>query len=161
MELSIVVAVDEGGVIGRDGDLPWHLSADLQRFKKITMGKPLLMGRRTWESIGRPLPGRRNLVVSRRGDFAAPGAEVFPSIDDALGALASVPEVMVIGGASLYQALLPSVTRLYLTRVHARCRGEVRFPDIKQQEWTEIARETHPGDERNDYAMTFIDYQRP
>ncbi len=155
MMLSLIVAMDERGLIGRAGGLPWHLPADLRHFKQTTLGKPVVMGRRTWESIGRPLPERRNLVVSRSPGFAAEGAETVPSLDEALARCAGEPEAVVIGGAGLYAAALPHARRLYLTRVHGCFEGDVYFPHWNPGEWRERERVERPADERNPYALTF------
>lgn len=155
MILTLIVAVADNGVIGADGRLPWRLPADLRHFKAATMGKPVLMGRRTWESLGRPLPGRRNVVVSRRSDWQPAGAEVFPSPDAALEAVAGEPEVMVIGGAELYAALLPRAHRIALTRVHAKPEGDTTFPGLGP-EWRETSREHRPADAENPHELDFI-----
>ena len=118
--VSLVVAADEEGGIGRGGGLPWHLPADLKHFRALTMGKPVIMGRRTWESIGRPLPGRRNVVVSRQPSLQVPGCEVAGSLDDALRLADDAAEACVIGGAEIYRLALPLADQIHLTRVHAR-----------------------------------------
>ena len=163
MRVSIVVAVADNGVIGRDGQLPWHLPADLQHFKSLTLGKPVLMGRRTWESIGRPLPGRRNIVLSR-----APVAEVaggtsvegVTSLAEAMARCAAVDELCVIGGADLFRAALPVATLLHLTRVHATVEGDVYFPAYDEREWREVARREHAADERHAFALSFVSFER-
>lgn len=160
MRVNVVVAVDRGGVIGRDGGLPWKLARDLQRFREITLGHPLVMGRRTHESIGRPLPGRLNLVLSRDPRYLAPGCVTVPSLEAALAACAELPEVMIVGGAALYAAALPLAQRLFLTEVAATTEGDVRFPDFDRRAWCETARETHPADERNEYACDFVVLER-
>lgn len=152
--LSIVVALDRNGVIGRDGALPWRLPADLQRFKAITMGKPIVMGRRTHASIGRPLPGRRNVVLSRQPGFEAPGCVVYASLDDALAAL-DAPEVMIVGGAALYAEALPRASRLYLTEVNAEVSGDTRFPPFDRGDWREVSAESRAADARNAHDCTF------
>lgn len=157
--ISIIVAVAENGVIGRHGDLPWRLPDDLRRFKELTMGKPVIMGRRTWESLGRPLPGRRNIVVSRTPAFAAAGAEVAHTLPDALQRAADEPDVFVIGGAQLYAEALTLAHRLYVTRVHATVEGDVFFPRWRPEDWTEIASTPHPADARHPYAFTFHVYK--
>ncbi len=162
MQLAIVVAVADNGVIGRNGDLPWHLPDDLQHFKKLTMGKPIVMGRRTHESIGRALPGRRNLVVSRSAaDNPVAGAvEWVRSLDEAMERCAEAPELCVIGGAALYASALPRAHMLHLTRVHARPVGDVYFPELAVAQWREIDRVEHAADERHAYAMSFVTLQR-
>jgi len=154
--LTLVAAVGANGVIGVAGGLPWRLPADLQHFKALTLGKPVLMGRRTWDSLGRPLPGRRNLVVTRQAGFAATGAEVFATVDAALAAVTDQPEVMVIGGGELYTQLLPQATVLELTEVAATLVGDAFFPAFDPAVWPEVSREAHAADERHAYAYTFV-----
>ena len=158
--LTLIAAVGENGVIGVGGGLPWRLPADLQRFKALTLGKPVLMGRRTWDSLGRPLPGRRNLVVTRQPDFAAPGAEVFGDVETALAACAEAPEVMVIGGGELYAQLLPRAAVLELTEVAAAVQGDAFFPPWRPEEWREVARTHHPADDRHAHACCFVRRER-
>jgi dihydrofolate reductase len=155
MKLSVIVALARNGVIGRDGGLPWHLPADLLRFRAITMGKPIVMGRRTHVSIGRVLPGRRNVVLSRDTTFTAPGCEVFASLDSALAALADQAETMIIGGAALYTEALPRAARLHVTEVDAEIAGDVYFPALDRSQWHEVACEKHPADGANPYAYCF------
>ena len=159
MTITLIVAVAENGVIGRGGQLPWRLPADLKHFKAVTMGKPVLMGRRTWESIGRPLPGRRNIVVSRQPGYAAAGAEVFAGLDDALRALGAEAEVMIIGGAEIYRAALAQATRVHLTRVHAAPEGDVFFLPLDAG-WRRVAGERREADAANPQAMTFETWER-
>ncbi len=166
MIVSIIAAVAENGVIGRDGDLPWRLSSDLRRFKEITLGKPVVMGRKTWDSIGRPLPGRANIVVSRNADFVADGADVAADIDAALeiarrrAAETGADEIFVIGGAALYEAALGLAGRLYLTEVQAAVSGDTHFPDVDRALWREIARETRPAGEKDDHPHAFVTLER-
>ena len=134
MIISIIVAVAENGVIGSDNRLPWRLPDDLKRFKALSLGKPVVMGRRTFESIGRPLPGRTNIVVSRQPGLAIEGAIVAPSLDAALAAAGAVPEVVVIGGADIFRQALPRTDTIHLTRVHARVAGDVLFPGARSGE---------------------------
>lgn len=158
--VTLVAAIAENSVIGNGNRMPWHLPADLKRFKALTMGKPILMGRKTFESIGKPLPGRRNLVLTRSADFAEPGAETVGSVEQALDTTADVPELMVIGGAEVYRLFLPHARRMYITRVHAPIAGDTRFPNCDWNEWRKVDRSTHPVDEKNAYAMTFITLER-
>ena len=158
--VSIVVAADEQGGIGRDGGLPWHLPEDLKRFKALTMGKPMVMGRRTWDSIGRPLPGRRSLVVSRQPGFTAPGAEVFGSLEAALAAAAPAAETCVIGGAEIYAQALSRAGLIHLTRVHASAGADTFFPALDPADWEEIAREDRPADARHACALSFLTLRR-
>jgi dihydrofolate reductase len=156
----LVVAATDAGVIGRDGALPWHLPADLRRFKAMTLGKPILMGRRTFDSIGRPLPGRTNLVLTRSRDWHADGVVVVRSFEEALQRAAGAPELMVIGGAELYRLALPSARRIELTRVHADVPGDTFLPPFSRDEWREVAREDHPADERNAFSVSFVTLER-
>lgn len=143
--ISFVVAVARNGVIGRDGGLPWHISADLRRFKEITMGKPIIMGRKTWESLPRrPLPGRRNIVITRTRDYDAPGAEVAASVAEALALCHGEPDVSVIGGGEIYRLFWPLVDRLYLTEVDLAVAGDTFFPAVVPEEWEETGREIYP-----------------
>jgi dihydrofolate reductase len=159
--LTVIVAVAENGVIGRENDLPWRLPADLKRFKRLTMGHPIVMGRRTWESIGRPLPGRTSVVLTRRDDFALPeGVLRAGSLDDALEHLAGEEEVFVIGGASVYAEALPRADRVQLTRVHAEPPGDVRFPGLEASRWRAVAEERHVRDDRHEHDFTFFTYER-
>jgi dihydrofolate reductase len=152
--VTLVVAVADSGVIGRDNALPWHLPDDLKRFKQLTLGKPVVMGRKTFESIGKPLPGRQNIVVSRDPNYHRDGITVVQGIDAAVEAAAGAPEVMVIGGAELFRLFLPRATRVHLTRVHGDIDGDVRWPALDHT-WEPVARERHEADERHAYAMTF------
>jgi dihydrofolate reductase len=158
--VSLVVAADEEGGIGRDGGLPWHMPADLRHFRALTMGKPVIMGRRTWESIGRPLPGRRNIVVSRQGDLEIPGCEVVGSLAAALGLVADAPEACVIGGAEMYRLALPGADVVHLTRVHTRVRADTFMPPLHPAEWQEKTREDHAADERHAFPYSFITLER-
>jgi dihydrofolate reductase len=158
--LSVVVATDERGGIGRDGGLPWHLPEDLKRFKALTMGKPIVMGRRTWDSIGRPLPGRRSIVVSRQAGLAIAGAEVVGSLEQALEAAAVAPEVCVIGGAELYRLALPLAEVIHLTRVHATVEADTFLPALDPGDWEEVSGERHEADERHAHAYSFVTLRR-
>ncbi len=153
--ISLIVAASANDVIGAQGELPWRLSDDLRRFKEVTMGKPIVMGRKTWDSIGRPLPGRQNIVITRQGDFAAEGCDVVGSVDEALSAAGDAAEVMIIGGSQVYALFLPRADRLYLTRVHARIDGDAFFPAISETEWRLVSEEHHAADERNEHAFSF------
>jgi dihydrofolate reductase len=162
VKLSLVVAAAENGVIGRAGDLPWKLPADLQHFKKLTVGKTILMGRKTWVSLGRPLPQRDNWVISRAAGFDAPGARVFESLDYAYAAADSekITELMIIGGAQIYAQTLPIAQTLYLTRVHAPVDGDTHLPEFDASAFEQTQREDHAADERHAYAYSFITLQR-
>jgi dihydrofolate reductase len=158
--ISLIVAMDRNRLIGRGNALPWHLPADLAHFKSITMGKPIVMGRKTYESIGRPLPGRHNIVVSRNPDFSAPGCTVVASVDAALAAAGRVPEIMVIGGAQLYAEMLPRAQRIYLTRVEAAFEGDAWFPALDTAVWRECQRAEHAPDDRNPCPYVFLVLER-
>ena len=161
MRLTAVVAATENNVIGRDNGMPWHLPADLQHFKAVTLGKPVLMGRRTFEAIGRPLPGRRNLVLTRDAGFAAAGVDVFGSLDAALAAAGDVPELMVIGGQAIYELALPQVTRVHLTRLHMQVEGDAFFPVLAPAQWQQVScSERRAADERNACDMSFLVLER-
>lgn len=159
--LSLIVAVAENGVIGRDNRLPWHLPGDLKYFKAMTLGKPVLMGRKTWESLGRPLPGRPNVVITRDPAFQADGASVGHSLDEGLRLARDLAgpegEVMVIGGADLFRACLDQADRLYLTEVHRAYDGDVFFPPLDRSRWVEASRQHHDGDP----AYSLVVLQRP
>lgn len=159
-EIAIVVAMDRNHVIGREGGLPWHLPSDLRHFKRLTMGRPIIMGRRTHASIGRPLPGRDNIVVTGNPAYLAPGCRIAHSLEEALSLAADAPVACVIGGAALYREALPLASRIYLTEVHADAHGDVRFPQFDRARWCEVAREYHPADARNPYAHSFVELVR-
>jgi len=141
--VHIVAAVASNGIIGARGKLPWHLPQDLQHFKRLTLGHPVIMGRRTWESLGRALPGRENIVVTRRRGYEAPGAAVASSLDAALALCAGEPIAFVIGGGELYAAALPLAAGLVLTEIHKDFEGDARFPDFDRAKWRETQRESH------------------
>ena len=159
MRLSLIVAVAKNRVIGNKNEMPWHLPADFAYFKKITTGHPIIMGRKTFESIGRPLPGRRNIVVSRNPAFQADGVEVVHSLDKAVTACQS-EDSFVIGGATLYAEALPRVDRVYLTEVDAAPDGDTLFPALDKNQWREISRERREADEKNIHAMEFVVLER-
>jgi dihydrofolate reductase len=159
--LTAVVAATENQVIGRDNGMPWHLPADLQHFKAVTLGKPVLMGRRTFAAIGRPLPGRRNLVLTRDLEFTAAGVETFSTLEQALAAAGDVDELMIIGGQTVYELALPHVQRVHLTRLHMQLEGDAHFPDLPPEQWREVSRSARrPADERNACDMTFLVLER-
>ena len=158
-QISLIVAVARNGVIGRGGTLPWRLPADLQHFKRVTMGSAVIMGRKTWESIGRPLPGRRNLVITRQSGYRAEGAEVFGSLDAALMATRGEP-AFVIGGAELYAQALPHAGRLYVTRIEAEIAGDTLFPEVEERDWTMVEEIVRPADAQNGYEMRFQTLER-
>lgn len=158
--VALVVAAAANNVIGRDGRLPWRQSEDLKRFKAITMGSSIIMGRATWESIGRPLPGRRNIVLTRRTDYPADGAIVVNSPAAALAAADPGAEIMVIGGGEIYALFLPIARRIYLTRIHAEVDGDAFFPDLDAGDWTVTERTSQPADADNDYPSSFLVLER-
>lgn len=159
MRVSLIVAVAKNGVIGRDGDLPWRIPADLGFFKQTTMGKPIVMGRKTWASIGRALPGRTNIVLTRDRQFQAEGATVVADFDAALAAAGEAAEVMVIGGAEVYAMALPHASRIYLTEVHAAPEGDTYLPEFSRDDWCETAREDHEA-EGETPAFSFVTLER-
>jgi dihydrofolate reductase len=158
--MALIAAMAQNRVIGRNNQLPWRLSADLKHFKALTMGKPIVMGRRTHESIGRPLPGRQNIVVTRDPDYSAQGCTVVHSISQALDAAGPEAEVMIMGGAELYRQTIGQADQLYLTLVQADIEGDVWFPEIDPGQWHEIERQRHLADEHNEYDYDFIVMQR-
>lgn len=160
MIVSVIVAMSEEGVIGRDGRLPWHLPDDLREFKRLTMGHVLVMGRQTFESVGRALPGRRSIVLTRRGDVCPPGVETAPSLEAAFDLAAGAPEVFVAGGAAVYRAALPRADRLYVTVVHAHVAGDVRFPPLDWNAWRLEGETHHPADAHHAFPFTFRRYSR-
>ena len=160
MSLSFIVAVGENGVIGIDGDLPWRLPADLQRFKKRTMGKPILMGRKTHESIGRPLPGRPNWVLTRQPEKIHQDCLILGSLEEAVAKAKQEDEIMVIGGAEVYRALLPSADKMFLTVVHAKPHGDTFFPGLIANDWRVTDKTYFPADEKNEFAQTELVLQR-
>ena len=158
--ISIIVAAAENGAIGSANRLPWRLPDDLKRFKALSLGKPIVMGRRTFDSIGRPLPGRTNIVISRQAGLAIEGVVVVPSLDAALAAAGNAPEIVVIGGAQIFQQVLPRTDVIHLTRVHAHIPGDVFFAKLDPASWREAAVEHHAADERHQYAFSFVTLQR-
>ena len=160
MKLAIIVATDEQRLIGKENNLPWKLSADLQYFRRITMGKPLIMGRNTHESIGRALPGRQNIVLTSDVTYQAKGCDIAHSVDEALACCEYEDEVMVMGGSSLYSQFLPQADKLYLTLVHTTLTGDTWFPKWDKLEWKQISCETHQADDKNDYDYSFFVYER-
>lgn len=158
--ISLVAAMAENGTIGRDNSLPWRLPEDLKRFKALTMGKLLLMGRKTYESIGRPLPGRTNLVLTRDREWRAEGVIVVRSLGQALRHARDAQELVAIGGAEIYRLLMPFARRIHLTLVHAEIPGDTFFPDFDPTQWADVECLSHPADERNAYPFTFVTLER-
>lgn len=159
MKVSIIVAMAHDRVIGVDNQLPWHLPADLKYFKAVTMGKPVLMGRKTYESIGRPLPGRTNIVVTRNKEWQADGVCVAGSLEDGLRAAGRADEVMIIGGAQIYGEALVRADKLYITEVDLNVKGDAFFPAFNAEEWREVSRESHAA-EANTPAHAYVVYER-
>ena len=160
MKVSIVVAMDENGLIGANNRLPWHLPADLRHFKALTMGHPLLMGRRTHESIGRPLPGRHNIVLTHRRDYDAEGCTVIHSLEAARDAAGAAAELMIIGGEAVFRQLLPQTGTIHLTRIHHAFEGNTWFPELAAGAWREVARQDCAADNDNRFAYSFIRLER-
>ena len=160
MDISLIAALDRNYAIGRGGAMPWHLPEDLKRFKALTMGKPVLMGRKTALAIGRALPGRTNLVLTRSGEVPFAGQRAVASLDEAIAA-AGDEELMVIGGGEIYALALPRATRLHLTWIDTEASdADAHFPRLDPAEWHETSREAHSADARHEYAFTFVDYER-
>ncbi|WP_274620346.1 type 3 dihydrofolate reductase [Colwellia maritima] len=172
--LSMIVATANNNIIGKDNDMPWHLPADLAYFKKVTLGKPIIMGRKTYESIGRALPGRRNIVISRDENYTpqgkgAEGVDVVTSVEQALAFIdrlnemnvdETIEEVMVIGGGAIYQHCLPKADRLYVTHIKADIDGDTQFPDYDDGSWQKVSSELRESDDKNSYDLYFCVYQR-
>lgn len=163
--LSLVVAMARNGVIGRDNAMPWHLPDDLRHFKALTMGKPMLMGRKTFAAIGKPLPGRTSLVLTRDPEWRAEGAGAAQviavhSLDEAFQKAGAAPELCIVGGAEIFELTLPIAQLIHLTRIHADIPGDTVFPPLDTSQWRETARVEHPADERHAYAMTFSTLER-
>jgi len=168
--LSMIVATADNNIIGKDNDMPWHLPADLAYFKKVTLGKPIIMGRKTYESIGRPLPGRRNIVISRDVSYSPQGkgaeaVDVVTSVEEALALVdgsngdEAVDEIMVIGGGAIYAHCLPKADRLYVTHIQADIEGDTQFPDYDDGNWQKVSSELRDSDEKNIHALDFCVYQ--
>ena len=158
--ISIIVAASTNNVIGVQGALPWRLSDDLKRFKRLTMGKPVVMGRLTWESIGRPLPGRQNIIITRRSGYAAAGCDVVTSPAAALEIAGDAKEIMIIGGSEIYALFLPKAGRLHLTRVHADIAGDAFFPAIDDDDWALVSCDVNESSDDNEFAFEFMTYER-
>lgn len=156
MRRTLVVAVARNGVIGRDNKLPWRLPDEIAYFKRVTMGHPIVMGRRTWESIGKPLPGRKNIVVTHQRDYQARGCIVVHSLDDAWTAAGDADEVCIIGGTTLFEESLPIADRIHYTEVEADVEGDTFFPSFDRTQWQEREVERHPADERHPYAYRIL-----
>ncbi|MCB1827108.1 MAG: type 3 dihydrofolate reductase [Coxiellaceae bacterium] len=157
--ISLIVAMAKNRVIGKDQQMPWHLPADLAHFKKVTMNKPIIMGRKTFESIGRPLPGRRNIVITRQS-IEIPGCDVCHSLEEALEAVAGEDEAMIIGGGNLYRQALSMAKRLYLTFIDLEVDGDTTFPEWNPSEWKEVSKTVHQPDQKNLYSYQFVTLEK-
>jgi len=166
MKIVLIAAFAQNRVVGINNTLPWHLPEDLKYFKRTTSGKAIIMGRKTYDSIGRPLPNRTNIVISRNRDFQADGVRVVASLEAAIelakevNFINDVQEVMVIGGASIYEAALPIADRLYLTHVHAEIEGDAYFPEVNYKQWVEVSREDYQASDKNPYDYSFVVYDK-
>ncbi|MFA8434009.1 MAG: dihydrofolate reductase [Marinifilaceae bacterium] len=160
MKVSIIVAASRNDVIGKDNDLIWHLSSDLKRFKSLTTGHHIIMGRKTFESIGKPLPNRTSIIITRQKDYSVDGCIVVNSLEEALSQVENEEEVFIIGGGSIYQEALEKADKIYLTRVHHDFDGDTFFPKLNAKDWESVAREDHMPDEKNPFPYSFIDLKR-
>lgn len=161
MKVSMIAAMANDRIIGLDNKMPWHLPADLQFFKRVTLGKPVIMGRKTYQSIGRPLPGRKNIVLTRDTSLTIEGVECVQTLEQAVEIVGNVEELMIIGGATIYQQFLAQADRLYLTYIDLETKGDTQFPDYKAiGEWCEMEHEAHLKDEKNAYNYEFITLDR-
>ena len=160
MKISLIVAMASNRAIGLNNQMPWHLSADLKKFKQITMGSPILMGRKTYESIGRPLPGRINIIISRNSSYQQDNCLVFDNIEKALATCHKYDEIFIIGGATFYEAMLAKADFLYLTQIHKTFDADTFFPEINPQQWKELAREDITDDQSVDFSYSFIKLER-
>jgi dihydrofolate reductase len=158
--VSVIVAMAQNGVIGRDNSLPWRLPEDLKRFRTFTLGKPILMGRKTFESLGRPLPERTNLVLTRDRSWFAHGVIVVHSVEEALAQAGSSAELVAIGGAEIYRLVLPFARRIYLTHVHADVPGDITFPEFDPTQWADVECSSQPADDEHAYPLTFVTLER-
>ena len=162
MKISLIAAVAENGVIGRQNDLPWHLPDDFAFFKRKTSHHPIIMGRKSLEALGKSLPNRTNIVITKNSDFQVEGVTTVHTLDDALAEAKAInqDEIFVIGGAEIYTMALPAATTLYLTEIHKAYEGDAYFPVFDRSEWREISRRPHPADERHEVAFDFVEYER-
>ncbi len=159
MTISLIAAISRNGIIGQGDGLPWHLPPDLKHFKALTVGKPVIMGRKTYETMAGPLPDRRNIVLTRQRDYSAEGAEVVHSLEEALARVSGETEVMVAGGAAVYETAISQADRMYLTFIHHEFPGDTEFPAYDEEEWVEADREDHPANE-HPYAFSFVLLER-
>lgn len=159
MIISLIAALDKNNLIGSDNGMPWHLPADFKHFKEVTMGKPIIMGRKTFESIGKPLPGRLNIVISRN-DFSAEGISSVSSIDAALALVSHLEEAIIIGGANIYQQMIDKVDRMYLTHIDASCEGDAWFPKFNLADWQVTNQVSYKADKKNNFDFSIVTYNR-
>ena len=160
MKISLIVAFDENRLIGNNNALPWHLPADLKHFKNITMGHHMIMGRKTFDSIGKPLPGRVSIIITRQKNYTIEGCVVVNTLEEALQKSEGQSEVFIIGGAQIFDCTLPMASDLYITQIHHAFKGDTYFPEIPAKDWIEISRENHIADEKNEWPYSFIHYQK-
>lgn len=156
MKISIIAALGQNNVIGKDNKLPWHLPADFKRFKQLTMGKPIILGSRTFESIGKPLPGRINIILTRNNCSRRPDVLFASSLEEAVALSQNHEELMICGGASVYKQFLPLATKMYLTLIHQAFQGNVFFPEYNKEEWQEVERIDNEADDDNPYPYSFV-----
>ena len=160
MKISIIVALSENNVVGINNQLPWHLSADLKRVKSLTMGHHLIMGRKTHESIGKPLPGRTNVIITRNRNYRSEGCTVVSGLKEALEISKSDSEVFIFGGGEIFLEALPLVNKIYMTRIHHHMDGDTHFPELNASEWKEISRQDFEADEKNNFNFSFIELEK-
>lgn len=161
MRISLIVAMDENGLIGAEGGMPWHLPNDLRHFKNITLGKPILMGRRTHESIGKPLPKRENIILTRDADYRAADCQTVTSFEQGCDLVRDhAEEIIVIGGAQIYKVALPIAQHIYLTRIHDAFEGDTWFPEFQREDWQQVSCERRPADDKNQHAHSYIELRR-
>ena len=161
MNLNLIVAIDENNGIGKNNQLPWYLPADLKHFKVLTMGHPIIMGRKTFDSIEKPLPNRQNIIISRQTDLKIEGADVVHSLQGAIELCNNQEEVFIVGGSQIFEQAMPLAHKLYLTIIHHTFDADTYFPKINKAKWIEVEKSTHEPDERNAYSYTFITYHNP
>ena len=160
MKISLIAAMANNRIIGHDNKMPWHLPADLKHFKQVTMGKPVIMGRKTFESIGKPLPGRQNIIITRQSGLALNGCDIVHSIEDAIALVKNIDEVMIIGGGTIYESMIDKADRLYITLIELEADGDTQFPAWNEDEWSIIDEEPHLADDKNPYNYRFITLER-
>jgi dihydrofolate reductase len=160
MNLTIIAAMSENRVIGRDNDLAWHLPDDLKRFKELTRGHHVIMGRKTFESVGKPLPGRTNIIVTNQKDYKAPGCIIVHTLKEAIQKAENDSQPYIIGGGKIYDQALPLCDTIELTHIHAHVEGDTYFPEVDTNKWQIVAKESHPADDKHEFAFDFLTYHR-